>query len=180
MSHSCNLIRSNFFFNHSWSDSIIMYSNIVYSTDYQKFYLTWNTRYGNHLYRTLYHRTMACSGVTLLNLQYSWNNTGNGNKAFHISAEYILSNMTNILLPFYSRGEVCTLEPLHINRNIADHPLRDRHLLAMGTLTKVRYRWNALLGTRLYRYFCYVSGSGCYSAASSQSLVFSPTQRACK
>ncbi|XP_077969847.1 vacuolar protein sorting-associated protein 8 homolog [Styela clava] len=36
-----------------------------------------------------------------------------------------------------SRGEVCTIEPLHILKTIADHPLRDRHLLAMGTLTKV-------------------------------------------
>jgi len=36
-----------------------------------------------------------------------------------------------------SRGEVCTIEPLHFPSSVADHPLRDRHLLAMGTLTKI-------------------------------------------
>uniref|UniRef100_H2ZCD3 Uncharacterized protein n=1 Tax=Ciona savignyi TaxID=51511 RepID=H2ZCD3_CIOSA len=36
-----------------------------------------------------------------------------------------------------SRGEVCAIQTLHLNKNIADHPLRDRHMLAMGTLTKV-------------------------------------------
>ena len=38
---------------------------------------------------------------------------------------------------FCSRGEVCTIEALHLTKDIADHPLRDRHILAMGTLTKV-------------------------------------------
>nr|XP_002121576.1 vacuolar protein sorting-associated protein 8 homolog [Ciona intestinalis] len=36
-----------------------------------------------------------------------------------------------------SRGEVCAISTLHLNKNIADHPLRDRHMLAMGTLTKI-------------------------------------------
>ncbi|CAK8692883.1 unnamed protein product [Clavelina lepadiformis] len=36
-----------------------------------------------------------------------------------------------------SRGEVCAIETLHLGKNVADHPFRDRHLLAMGTLSKV-------------------------------------------
>nr|CAB3267651.1 vacuolar protein sorting-associated protein 8 homolog [Phallusia mammillata] len=36
-----------------------------------------------------------------------------------------------------SRGEVCIIEGLHLTKSIADHPLRDRHILAMGTLSKV-------------------------------------------
>jgi len=47
--------------------------------------------------------------------------------------------LTNTSIRFFcgSRGEVCTLEALHLTKNVADHPLRDRHILAMGTLTKV-------------------------------------------
>ncbi|XP_064646589.1 vacuolar protein sorting-associated protein 8 homolog isoform X2 [Lineus longissimus] len=36
-----------------------------------------------------------------------------------------------------SRGEVCTIEPLHMNHTIKDHPMKDVLVLAMGTLSKV-------------------------------------------
>ncbi len=36
-----------------------------------------------------------------------------------------------------SRGEVCTIEPLHMNYTIPDHPMRDVLLLAMASLSKV-------------------------------------------
>ncbi|XP_077997967.1 vacuolar protein sorting-associated protein 8 homolog isoform X1 [Glandiceps talaboti] len=36
-----------------------------------------------------------------------------------------------------SRGEVCTIEPLHMNNSVKDHPLQDVSLLAMATLSKV-------------------------------------------
>ncbi|XP_070570211.1 vacuolar protein sorting-associated protein 8 homolog isoform X2 [Ptychodera flava] len=36
-----------------------------------------------------------------------------------------------------SRGEVCTIEPLHMNATVKDHPLQDVSLLAMATLSKV-------------------------------------------
>nr|XP_006819234.1 PREDICTED: vacuolar protein sorting-associated protein 8 homolog [Saccoglossus kowalevskii] len=36
-----------------------------------------------------------------------------------------------------SRGEVCTIEPLHMNASVKDHPLQDVSLLAMATLSKV-------------------------------------------
>ncbi|XP_064597923.1 vacuolar protein sorting-associated protein 8 homolog [Liolophura sinensis] len=36
-----------------------------------------------------------------------------------------------------SRGEVCIVEPLHMNLTIKDHPMQDVMILAMGTLSKV-------------------------------------------
>ncbi|XP_074642624.1 vacuolar protein sorting-associated protein 8 homolog [Tubulanus polymorphus] len=36
-----------------------------------------------------------------------------------------------------SRGEVCVIEPLHMNYQIKDHPMKDVLVLAMGTLSKV-------------------------------------------
>ncbi len=36
-----------------------------------------------------------------------------------------------------SRGEVCTIEPLHMNHTIQDHPMKDVIILAMGSLSKV-------------------------------------------
>ncbi|KAL5005898.1 hypothetical protein ScPMuIL_017056 [Solemya velum] len=36
-----------------------------------------------------------------------------------------------------SRGEVCSIEPLHMNYTIKDHPMQDVMLLAMATLSKV-------------------------------------------
>ncbi|PVD38848.1 hypothetical protein C0Q70_01472 [Pomacea canaliculata] len=36
-----------------------------------------------------------------------------------------------------SRGEVCTIEPLHMNYTIKDHPMQDVMLLAMASLSKV-------------------------------------------
>ncbi|GAB1606858.1 vacuolar protein sorting-associated protein 8 homolog isoform X3 [Argonauta hians] len=36
-----------------------------------------------------------------------------------------------------SRGEVCTIEPLHMNYTIQDHPMHDVMILAMASLSKV-------------------------------------------
>ncbi|XP_070185455.1 vacuolar protein sorting-associated protein 8 homolog isoform X3 [Littorina saxatilis] len=36
-----------------------------------------------------------------------------------------------------SRGEVCTIEPLHMNYTIKDHPMQDVMVLAMASLSKV-------------------------------------------
>ncbi|KAJ8320304.1 hypothetical protein KUTeg_001891 [Tegillarca granosa] len=36
-----------------------------------------------------------------------------------------------------SRGEVCVVEPLHMNLTIKDHPMQDTMLVAMATLSKV-------------------------------------------
>ncbi|KAK7507486.1 hypothetical protein BaRGS_00001421 [Batillaria attramentaria] len=36
-----------------------------------------------------------------------------------------------------SRGEVCTIEPLHMNYTIKDHPMQDVTVLAMASLSKV-------------------------------------------
>ncbi|KAL3853951.1 hypothetical protein ACJMK2_013245 [Sinanodonta woodiana] len=36
-----------------------------------------------------------------------------------------------------SRGEVCTIEPLHMNYTIKDHPMQDVSVLAMASLSKV-------------------------------------------
>ena len=37
----------------------------------------------------------------------------------------------------FSRGEVCTIEPLHMNYTIKDHPMQDVMVLAMASLSKV-------------------------------------------
>ena len=38
---------------------------------------------------------------------------------------------------FQSRGEVCTMAPLHLHEGMKDHPLYEQSLLALATLTKV-------------------------------------------
>lgn len=38
---------------------------------------------------------------------------------------------------FFSRGEVCVVEPLHMNLTIKDHPMQDVMVVAMATLSKV-------------------------------------------
>ena len=42
-------------------------------------------------------------------------------------------------LVFQSRGEVCTMAPLHMHEGMKDHPLYEQSLLALATLTKVRH-----------------------------------------
>ena len=41
----------------------------------------------------------------------------------------------------YSRGEVCVIEPLHMNLTIKDHPMHDVSILAMASLSKVRFNF---------------------------------------
>ena len=36
-----------------------------------------------------------------------------------------------------SRGEVCTMAPLHMHEGMKDHPLYEQSFLALATLTKV-------------------------------------------
>lgn len=36
-----------------------------------------------------------------------------------------------------SRGEVCTIEPLHMNYTIKDHPMQEVMVLAMASFSKV-------------------------------------------
>lgn len=38
----------------------------------------------------------------------------------------------------YSRGEVCTMAPLHLHDGMKEHPLYEQSLLALATLTKVK------------------------------------------
>ena len=38
---------------------------------------------------------------------------------------------------FLSRGEVCTMAPLHMHEGMKDHPLYEQSFLALATLTKV-------------------------------------------
>ena len=38
----------------------------------------------------------------------------------------------------YSRGEVCTMAPLHLHEGMKEHPLYEQSLLALATLTKVQ------------------------------------------
>ena len=37
-----------------------------------------------------------------------------------------------------SRGEVCTMAPLHLHEGMKEHPLYEQSLLALATLTKVQ------------------------------------------
>jgi len=42
------------------------------------------------------------------------------------------------LVSLYSRGEVCTMAPLHMHDGMKEHPLYEQSLLALATLTKVK------------------------------------------
>ena len=42
-----------------------------------------------------------------------------------------------LLVLFLSRGEVCTMAPLHMHEGMKDHPLYEQSFLALATLAKV-------------------------------------------
>ena len=51
----------------------------------------------------------------------------------------LINSTETILCLDCSRGEVCAIEPLHMNYTIKDHPMQDVMLVAMATLSKVSF-----------------------------------------
>ena len=61
-----------------------------------------------------------------------------GVRLIHECGLYTSVYGTLFLLCLYSRGEVCTMAPLHMHDGMKEHPLYEQSLLALATLTKVK------------------------------------------
>lgn len=59
-----------------------------------------------------------------------------------------------------SRGEVCTMAPLHLHDGMKDHPLYEQSLLALATLTKVQWI-HSQLSTNQSNFFCDLAACLC-------------------
>lgn len=82
----------------------------------------------------------TCESKCLFSGRYEFYNSVfilNWNTQKLIIIFFVIWNHTKSCLCFFSRGEVCVVEPLHMNLTIKDHPMQDVMVVAMATLSKV-------------------------------------------
>lgn len=75
-----------------------------------------------------------------------------------------------------SRGEVCTMAPLHLHDGMKDHPLYEQSLLALATLTKVQWIHSQLSTNQSNFFWWTVLWPSSMFVSSSQSAIKSVFQ----